>query len=474
MPPACGGFHGGESQPCVGSRKETGNHRHWLRLPPPSRMGAQLSCQVLPCVPCKEKEPVQPLVVPVPLGPLGQMRCEEHGEEIYFFCETDAELLCVVCREGPSHRTHPVAVLDGAVQPYRDCLWSQSRALRLDKSEMEATWQREDRKLQKLLTHIESKKQQVDAAFGKLQRELADQHSLLQARLRELEVQTCLERDQYNSKFSEEITRLGAQAQELEEQSQQPASVLLQDVKADQSRYETRTFVSPETISPDLVKKIRDLHWKTLFLPEMLRAFSENLAHHLETDSGKQLGGWGFLLSSVQSVQSSSLHEVWSLTTGCSALASAGYETWQARPAPPDPRALSRSRALTEDRKPATFIRDEQDLPHGPLRSEGVPAALGTPRLLLKAPPQRAPRLRRPLARSVPGFGRRGNGLRSACVAGGGVQGALPRRPGGCLGTRAKLGSPRAFEKENKTPRRKLPELQEQSPRGSEAEPGEL
>lgn len=90
-----------------------------LRLPPPSRMGAQLSCQVLPCVPCKEKEPVQPLVVPVPLGPLGQMRCEEHGEEIYFFCETDAELLCVVCREGPSHRTHPVAVLDGAVQPYR-------------------------------------------------------------------------------------------------------------------------------------------------------------------------------------------------------------------------------------------------------------------------------------------------------------------------------------------------------------------
>uniref|UniRef100_M3Y842 Uncharacterized protein n=1 Tax=Mustela putorius furo TaxID=9669 RepID=M3Y842_MUSPF len=91
---------------------------------------------------------------------------------------------------------------------------------------MEATWQREDRKLQKLLTHIESKRQQVDAAFGKLQRELADQHSLLQARLRELELQTCMERDQYNSKFSEEITRLGAQ--ELEEQSQQPASVLLQ------------------------------------------------------------------------------------------------------------------------------------------------------------------------------------------------------------------------------------------------------
>lgn len=58
-------------------------------------------------------------MVPVPLGPLGETRCEEHGEKIYFFCETDAELLCVVCRQGPSHRTHPVAVLDGTIQPYR-------------------------------------------------------------------------------------------------------------------------------------------------------------------------------------------------------------------------------------------------------------------------------------------------------------------------------------------------------------------
>ncbi|XP_047588576.1 LOW QUALITY PROTEIN: tripartite motif-containing protein 15 [Lutra lutra] len=313
-----------------------------LRLPPPTRMGARPSCQVLPCVLCKEKEPTQPLMVPVPLGPLGETCCEEHGEKIYFFCEIDAELLCVVCRESPSHCTHPAAVLDGAVQPYRDHLRSQSKALLLEKSEMEATWQREDRKLQELLTHIESKKQQVDAVFGKLQREVADQHGLLQARLCELELQTCMERDQYNSKFSEEITRLGAQAQELEEQSQQPASVLLQDVRADQSRYETRTFVNPETISPDLVKKIRDLHRKTLSLPEMLRTFSENLAHHLETDSG---------------------------------------------PVPPDPRALSRSLALPEDRNPATFTRDKQDLTHSTLRS-GVPAALGTPRLSLKAPPQ--------------------------------------------------------------------------------------
>ncbi|XP_045862088.1 LOW QUALITY PROTEIN: tripartite motif-containing protein 15-like [Meles meles] len=306
------------------------------RAPPPSRMGARPSCQALLCVPRKEKEPIQPLVVPVPLGPLGETCCEEHGEKIYFFCEADAELLCVVCRESPSHCSHPAAILAGAVQPHRDRLRSQSKALHLEKSEMEATWRREDRKLQELLTHIESKKQQVDAVFRRLQQELADQHCLLQARLRELEQQTCIERDQYNSKFSEEINRLGAQAQELEEHSQRPASVLLQDIRADHSRYEKRTFVSPETISPDLVKKIRDLHRKTLSLPEMLRTFSENLAHHLETESGLV-------------------------------------------PPDPDPRALSRSLALPEDRKPATFTRDRQDLTDSARRSEDVPGVPGTP-----------------------------------------------------------------------------------------------
>lgn len=47
-------------------------------------------------------------------------------------------------------------------------------------------------------------------------------------------------------------------------------------------RYETKTFVTPETISPDLVKKIRDLHGKILPLPEMLRTFSG-------TGEGRQL-----------------------------------------------------------------------------------------------------------------------------------------------------------------------------------------
>lgn len=62
----------------------------------------------------------------------------------------------------------------------------------------------------------------------RLQLELMDQQRLLQARLRDLERKICMERDEYIFRSSEEVARLGAQAQELREQSPQPARVLLE------------------------------------------------------------------------------------------------------------------------------------------------------------------------------------------------------------------------------------------------------
>ncbi|KAK2509293.1 hypothetical protein MC885_021363 [Smutsia gigantea] len=299
-----------------------------LCLLPPSQMGAQPSARVLLCPLCKEKEQKESLMVPVPLGSLGETYCEEHGEKIYFFCENDAEFLCVFCREGPTHQAHTVGFLDEAIQPYR--VRSMTLAwVCLGQDNVLSSWR--DREG---MTQIESKKQQVEAAFEKLQQELGEQQCLLLARLRKLEQQIWKERDEYISKVSEEVVRLGTQVKELEEKCQQPGSELLHDIRVNQSRCEMKTFVSPEAISPDLVKKIRDIHRKTLPLPEILRTFSENLAHHLEPDSGV------FVL---------------------------------------DPQTASRSLVLSEDRKSVTYTRQKQDLPGSPLRFEGLPVVLGSP-----------------------------------------------------------------------------------------------
>ncbi|XP_029413536.1 tripartite motif-containing protein 15 isoform X2 [Nannospalax galili] len=258
-----------------------------LCLPPSTPMGAQLLC---PLCQEEEEEDARAAMIPVPLGPLGETCCQEHGEKIYFFCETDAELLCVFCREGPSHQTHTVGFLDEAIQPYRERLKSRLKALSMERDKMEDLKCQEDQKLQVLLTQIESKKQQVEAAFERLQQELGDQRHLLLARLGELEQQIQKERNEYVTKISGEVDRLGAQVEELEEKCQQPARELFQDVRLNQSRYEVNTFVSPEAISSDLVKKIRNIHRKILALPEMMRTFSEHLIRHLETDAGNRRG----------------------------------------------------------------------------------------------------------------------------------------------------------------------------------------
>ncbi|XP_036016671.1 E3 ubiquitin-protein ligase TRIM15 isoform X2 [Mus musculus] len=166
-----------------------------------------------------------------------------------------------------------------------DRLRSRLEALRMERDKIEDRKCQEDQKLQEVLMQVESKKHQVEAAFERLKRELVDQRCLLLNRLEELERQICKEREEYISKVSQEVDRLSTQVEELEEKCQQPASELLQDARLNQSRYELKTFVSPEAISSDLVKKIRNLHRKILSLPKMMRTFSENLMQHLETDS---------------------------------------------------------------------------------------------------------------------------------------------------------------------------------------------
>ncbi|KAM4834899.1 E3 ubiquitin-protein ligase TRIM15 [Thomomys bottae] len=306
-------------------------------LPPSAQMGAQPSSRLLLCPACQEEEEEEQSDLPeapVPLGALGETYCEEHGEKIYFFCENDAELLCVFCREGPSHQAHTVAFLDEAIQPYRDRLRSRLEFLSTERDKIKDIKYQENQKIQLLLTQIEGKKQQVEAAFERLQQELESQNHFLLVRLRELEQEIWKQRDEYIAKVSEEVDRLGAQVEELEEKCQQPASELLQDVRVNQSRYEMKTFVSPDAISSDLIKKIRDIHRKTLTLPEMMRTFSENLMHHLETDSG--------------------------------------IITLDADTASP-------SLVLSEDRKCMRYTRRKRKLPDSPLRFDGLPAVLGSP-----------------------------------------------------------------------------------------------
>ncbi|XP_078075185.1 zinc-binding protein A33-like [Mustelus asterias] len=75
-----------------------------------------------------------PPAMPVkPKGPGVKLYCSEHQEELKLFCETDKELICVMCldgRGGRSHKFHNFMLIHEAVVKYKDRLKSSLDKLR--------------------------------------------------------------------------------------------------------------------------------------------------------------------------------------------------------------------------------------------------------------------------------------------------------------------------------------------------------
>ncbi|XP_025051310.1 zinc finger protein RFP-like [Alligator sinensis] len=61
-------------------------------------------------------------------GAGGKMVCEQHGEALKLFCETDQVLMCVICRESRAHRAHPAAPIQEAAQQCKPLLLSGPQA----------------------------------------------------------------------------------------------------------------------------------------------------------------------------------------------------------------------------------------------------------------------------------------------------------------------------------------------------------
>ncbi|XP_072329422.1 nuclear factor 7, brain-like [Scyliorhinus torazame] len=78
---------------------------------------------------------------PGPGGKQFRFYCGEHREELKLFCETDKELICVMCldgRAGQGHRSHNFMLISEAVEMYKVKLKSLSDVLRVKSVFLEA------------------------------------------------------------------------------------------------------------------------------------------------------------------------------------------------------------------------------------------------------------------------------------------------------------------------------------------------
>ncbi|KYO25311.1 hypothetical protein Y1Q_0010017 [Alligator mississippiensis] len=194
------------------------------------------------------------------------MVCEEHGEALKLFCETDQTLMCLICRESQVHQAHSVAPIQEAAQHCKSPRPEQPKTLF---------------QTQKAATE----RQKIVDEFEGLHQFLEEEKQLLLAEVGKLERGIEKSQGETITQLSEEISRLNNLIRELEGKCQQAASDLLQDIRSMLSRCKKEKFQLPEGTCPELKMRFSFLSGKHLALQETLKKFQEALPSELEKGS---------------------------------------------------------------------------------------------------------------------------------------------------------------------------------------------
>ncbi|XP_059571073.1 zinc finger protein RFP [Alligator mississippiensis] len=224
-------------------------------------------------------------------GAGGKMVCEQHGEALKLFCETDQVLMCVICRESRVHRAHPVAPIQEAAQQCKEQIQTQLQLLRGERERLESLQWSESQKHQEYQQKAAAERQKIVAAFEQLRQFLEEQERLVLAELGELESRIEESQGETVTQLSEEISHLNSLIRELEGKCQQAASDLLQDMRSTLSRCRKEQFQLPEGICPELETRLSILSGQTLALQETLK-FQETLPSNLEKGKGGLQGSF--------------------------------------------------------------------------------------------------------------------------------------------------------------------------------------
>ncbi|XP_026518125.1 tripartite motif-containing protein 10-like, partial [Terrapene carolina triunguis] len=205
--------------------------------------------------------------------PGGRRACKEHGKLLKLFCEVDQTPICLVCRESPTHKEHPVAPADEVALDYKAQIQSCLDILKNERENILSFKLSGENESQELLKQLETEKQKIVSEFQQLRQFLEEQERLLLAQLEELNKEVEKRRAEYVAKLSEEISSFSSLISEMEQKCQQPASEFLQDIKGTLSRCEREKFRKPVAFSSELKRRIRESSQKNAALETIVKKF---------------------------------------------------------------------------------------------------------------------------------------------------------------------------------------------------------
>ncbi|KYO19898.1 hypothetical protein Y1Q_0006856 [Alligator mississippiensis] len=109
------------------------------------------------------------------------MVCEQHGEALKLFCETDQVLMCLICRESRGHRAHPAAPILALLRSLLQQIQTQLQLLRGERKRLETLRGSESQKHQEYQQKAAAERQKIVAVFERLRRFLEEQERFVLA-----------------------------------------------------------------------------------------------------------------------------------------------------------------------------------------------------------------------------------------------------------------------------------------------------
>ncbi|KAJ1195445.1 hypothetical protein NDU88_004725 [Pleurodeles waltl] len=190
--------------------------------------------------------------------------CEEHGERLLLFCETDGGLLCVVCRESQAHRAHRVTPTKEAEQEYKKKLQDWLCPLRKEMKYMLESKLKDEEQCNTVRNKVRAEKQKIESEIEQLRQLLRDKEQTLYRELEELEQKITMVENANISKLSNQITSLNVLIEDLEKKCKEPALDLLKDVRSALDRCKKVKFQGQESE----MKKTREKEVMITLKPE--------------------------------------------------------------------------------------------------------------------------------------------------------------------------------------------------------------
>ncbi|KAM6907384.1 E3 ubiquitin-protein ligase TRIM47 [Xenentodon cancila] len=120
----------------------------------------------------------------------GDGKCEQHGEELKLYCQTDKKPICVVCREARAHRHHEVAPLTQVTNDMKMELKLKQMGLNWQKSQCIKVKTSDERTKNEVRLRKQRLKEKIEADVGALVQFLLDERDSLLESLDAEEVAT--------------------------------------------------------------------------------------------------------------------------------------------------------------------------------------------------------------------------------------------------------------------------------------------